>query len=67
MTQISYNPTTLGARLNKRRNQPGNLMFNSRTILLPLVLTLTAATGCSAHATIPAPATDAPLAPHSGK
>jgi len=38
-----------------------------RNILLPLVLAVTVATGCSAHAIIPAPATDTPLAAHSGK
>ena len=36
-------------------------------ILLPLLLAVTVATGCSAHAIIPAPATDTPLAAHSGK
>jgi len=43
--------------------------FNPRNILLPLVLVLAAATGCNAHAValIPAPATDSPLAAHSGK
>jgi peptide-methionine (S)-S-oxide reductase len=41
-------------------------MLNPRTILLPLILAV-AATGCSAHAIIPAPTTDAPLAAHSGK
>jgi len=44
-----------------------NLMLNPRTIFLPLILTVTAATGCSAHATIPVPTTDVPLAAHSGK
>ena len=39
--------------------------LHSRTILLPLILAV--ATGCSAHAIIPAPATDTPLAAHSGK
>ena len=42
-------------------------MLNPRTILLPLILALVAATGCSAHAIIPAPTTDTPLAAHSGK
>jgi peptide-methionine (S)-S-oxide reductase len=42
-------------------------MLNSRVILLPFVLALAAATGCSAHAIIPAPTSDAPLATHSGK
>ena len=41
--------------------------INSRTILLPLVLVLAAATGCSAHAIIPAPSTDAPLAAKHSK
>ena len=41
--------------------------INSRTILLPLVLALAAATGCSAHAIIPAPSTDAPLAAKHSK
>jgi len=43
------------------------ISFNSRTILLPLVLALAAATGCSAHAIIPAPSTDAPLAAKHSK
>src|SRR5471030_308656 len=68
MTQISYNPTTFGARLNNRRSQPRNLMLNSRSVLLPLVLAVAAITGCSAaRAIIPAPTTDTPLAAHSGK
>jgi peptide-methionine (S)-S-oxide reductase len=37
-----------------------------RTIFLPLILAF-AATGCNAHAIIPAPTTDTPLATHSGK
>src|ERR1700761_2576512 len=41
--------------------------LNLRTVLLPLVLALAAATGCNAHAIIPAPATDAPLAAQHGK
>ena len=41
--------------------------INSRTILLPLVRVLAAATGCSAHAIIPAPSTDAPLAAKHSK
>ena len=41
--------------------------LNPRNILAPLVLALTVATGCSAHAIIPAPATDTPLAAQSGK
>jgi len=48
------------------RSQPGTLMHKSRTAL-PLVLAVAAFTGCSAHAIIPAPATDAPLAAHHGK
>jgi len=43
------------------------ISFNSRTILLPLVLVLAAAAGCSAHAIIPAPSTDAPLAAKHSK
>ena len=41
--------------------------LNPRKTLLPLILVLAVATGCNAHAIIPAPATDAPLAAHSGK
>jgi peptide-methionine (S)-S-oxide reductase len=41
--------------------------FNSRTVILPLILALAAATGCNAHAIIPAPTTDAPLAAKHGK
>ena len=43
------------------------ISLHPRTILLPLIFALTIATGCNAHAIIPAPATDAPLAAHSGK
>ena len=69
MTQISYNPTTLGARLNKRRNQPGNLMFNSRTILLPLVPHPYRRHRLPVHMPRIPPRlpTDALLAAHSGK
>jgi len=42
--------------------------LNPRNILLPIVLILAVATGCSsAHAIIPAPTTDSPLAAHPGK